>query len=108
MPTPNIKLSFQHAFLLTKEYDTVHITVTDSLDILFSEKNKRKINFIDKYTNELASIKDVKEINEIDRRHEKAILETSKTNFSVKEKKRIAVLYRTNIFILNTKIYKFK
>jgi hypothetical protein len=57
MPTPNIKLSFQHAFLLTKEYDTVHITVTDSLDILFSEKNKRKINFIDKYTNELASIK---------------------------------------------------
>lgn len=89
MPNPNTTFTFQHAFLLTKEYDTIHLDVTDSLDIAFSDKNKKNIRFIDDYTNDLASMKNIKSIIEIDKKKEKSLLKLSNSNLPSNDKKNI-------------------
>jgi thiol-disulfide isomerase/thioredoxin len=101
MPNSNTKLTYQHAFLLNKNYDTIHLTVNDSLDIVFSEKNKKQIQFIDEYTNDLASVKNVKSASEIDIKKEKALQKILKTNFSLNEKKELeCYVHQTYLYSL--------
>ncbi len=88
-PNPKIRLTFQHAFLLSKEYDTIHLCVTDSLDIFFSKDNKKPIQFIDEYTNDLASIKGLKSVLEIEKKMEIATLRLNNSSFQEKQKKEI-------------------
>lgn len=89
MPNPSSRFTFQHAFLVNKDYDTIYLSVTDSMDIFFTKENKKTINFIDEYTSELAKVREVKSFNEIDKKRENALLKLSNKNLSAKEKKEI-------------------